>query len=87
MCHVTLFSRTNLMIVVSKYILPLSCQDLSLKIAVCLKLDGSISRNCMKVLCLDVQCVCFLVDNNNSTFGGTRMGKTKTENKKKNFQC
>lgn len=39
----------------------------------------------MKVLCLDVQCVCFLVDNNNSTFGGTRMGKTKTENKKKNF--
>lgn len=49
------------MIVVSKYVLPLSCQDLSLKIAICLKLDGSISRNCMKVLCLDVQCVCFLV--------------------------
>ncbi len=73
------------MIVVSKYILPLSCQDLSLNIAICLKLDGSISRNCMKVLCLDVQCVCFLVDNINSTFGGTRMGKTKTENKKKNF--
>jgi hypothetical protein len=44
-CHT--FSRTNLMFVVSKYILPLSCQDLSLKIAICLKLDGSISRNCM----------------------------------------
>jgi hypothetical protein len=74
------------MIVVSKYILPLSCQDLSLKIAICLKLDGSISRNCMKILCLDVQCVCFLVDNNNSTLVEQEWAKQKQKIKRKTFQ-